>query len=121
MIFEPSHSFTTDFLKQLGFKGQVTIENFAKCVLLVNKGSFADRRTYNIAGIICGVWGADVPWFWHLTRVVATYDATSFDNEEWVGTFANWYMDFVNKIEQEVFDTTGTYIGFAALKHKVAS
>ena len=111
MIFEPTHSYGTG-------KAKIDATTMIPAILVANKVG-GSRRHNNIALIICGVYGVDVPWHWHLERIIETkYPPESFDNPEWVQTFIDFYIEFINKIAQEVFDTTGVYLGVEGHKLK---
>lgn len=115
MIFKPTQKLELKDLRVVGLKDPVTGDNLSAVVVLINKLA-GERRTKNIASAICGVYDCDCPWLWHLERIVATYPTESFDDVAWITTFIQFYMDFINRIEQEILDTTGTRLSFSYAK-----
>ena len=110
MIFEPTHSYGTG-------KTQISAATMLQAILVANKVG-GENRHRNIALVICGVYGIDCPWFWHLERIIEKYPVESFDNAEWIPTFIEFYVSFINRIEQEILDTTGTNLGIEGVTLK---
>src|SRR4051812_44596992 len=52
-------------------------------------------RSY-VSHIICGVWNADVPWLWHLDRVIADQQRSYFTRADWVKVFIDSYFKTIN-------------------------
>ena len=77
-------------------------------IVWLANSSFKDEEFYfTAAHAICGVWGADVPWIWHLKKCMATQRRDFFKDGEWTRLFIDGYFITVNQVQKLLVDEVG--------------
>ncbi len=99
--------------------GKVTKDNLFKvlpfCIKFETKLKGGDWA-WHFAKVVCGCYGMDGPWIWHMQRALRKADKAALGDPENCKVWVEWYVDLVNKTEKEFMAETGETISSLVLR-----